>query len=44
MEENDNRWRKILLSGGARVGAATPDNPLATNSVDNQTNQIGGER
>ncbi len=43
MEDNDNRWRKILLSGGALVGAAAAYNALARKSVDKLTNLIGGE-
>ena len=43
MEENDNRWRKILLSGGALVGPAAAYNAFARKSVDKLTNLIGGE-
>jgi pimeloyl-ACP methyl ester carboxylesterase len=43
MEENENRWRKILLSGGALVGAAAAYNAFARKSVDKLTNLIGGE-
>ncbi len=43
MEENDNRWRKILLSGGALVGAAAAYNAFARKDVDKLSNLIGGE-
>ncbi|MEO8192667.1 MAG: alpha/beta fold hydrolase [Gemmatimonadales bacterium] len=43
MEESDNRWRKVLLSGGALVGAAAVYNALARKGVDQLTNLIGGE-
>ncbi len=43
MDENDNRWRKILLSGGALIGAAAAYNAFARKSVDKLTNLIGGE-
>ena len=43
MDENDNRWRKILLSGGAIVGAAAAYNAFARKGVDLLTNLIGGE-
>jgi pimeloyl-ACP methyl ester carboxylesterase len=43
MDENDNRWRKILLSGGALVGAAAAYNAFARKGVDQLTNLIGGE-
>src|SRR5688500_16011337 len=42
MEQNDNRWRKILLSGGALVGAAAAFNAFARRGVDQLTNLIGG--
>ena len=43
MDQNDNRWRKILLSGGAIVGAAAAYNAFARKGVDLLTNLIGGE-
>ncbi|HEX2721997.1 MAG TPA: alpha/beta fold hydrolase [Gemmatimonadaceae bacterium] len=43
MDENDSRWRKILLSGGAIVGAAAAYNAFARKGVDQLTNLIGGE-
>ena len=43
MDQNDNRWRKILLSGGAIVGAAAAYNAFARKGVDQLTNLIGGE-
>ena len=43
MSEDDNRWRKILLSGGAVIGAAAAYNAFARKSVDKLTNLIGGE-
>lgn len=43
MDQNDNRWRKILLSGGALVGAAAAYNAFARKGVDLLTNLIGGE-
>jgi len=43
MDRNDNRWRKILLSGGALVGAAAAYNAFARKGVDQLTNLIGGE-
>ncbi|MDO8501655.1 MAG: alpha/beta fold hydrolase [Gemmatimonadaceae bacterium] len=43
MDENDNRWRKILLSGGALVGAAAAYNAFARKGIDKLTNLIGGE-
>src|SRR5688572_32611023 len=36
-------WRRILLSGGALVGAAAAYNAFARKSVDKLTNLIGGE-
>ncbi len=43
MEENDNRWRKVLLSGGALIGAAAAYNAFARKDVDKLSNLIGGE-
>ena len=43
MDRDDNRWRKILLSGGAIVGAAAAYNAFARKGVDQLTNLIGGE-
>src|SRR3979490_842404 len=46
MEENDERegpWRRILLSGGAILGAAAAYNAFARKGVDQLTNLIGGE-
>jgi pimeloyl-ACP methyl ester carboxylesterase len=43
MEESDNRWRKILMSGGAVLGAAAAYNAFARKGVDQLTNLIGGE-
>jgi len=48
MQENDERpegpWRKILLSGGAILGAAAAYNAFARKGVDKLTNLIGGEQ
>lgn len=43
MSENDNRWRKVLLSGGALIGAAAAYNAFARKDVDKLENLIGGE-
>jgi pimeloyl-ACP methyl ester carboxylesterase len=46
MQENDERegpWRRILLSGGAILGAAAAYNAFARKGVDKLTNLIGGE-
>ena len=43
MDESENRWRKILLSGGAIIGAAATYNAFARKGVDKLTNLIGGE-
>ncbi len=43
MEEDNNRWRKILMSGGALLGAAAAYNAFARKGVDKLTNLIGGE-
>jgi pimeloyl-ACP methyl ester carboxylesterase len=46
MQENDERegpWRRILLSGGALLGAAAAYNAFARKGVDKLTNLIGGE-
>jgi pimeloyl-ACP methyl ester carboxylesterase len=42
MSENDSRWRKIALSGGAILGAAAAYNAFARKGVDNLSNLIGG--
>ena len=43
MQENENRWKKILLSGGAIIGAAAAYNAFARKGVDKLANLIGGE-
>jgi pimeloyl-ACP methyl ester carboxylesterase len=47
MQENDEPpegpWRKILLSGGALLGAAAAYNAFARKGVDKLTNLVGGE-
>jgi pimeloyl-ACP methyl ester carboxylesterase len=43
MDESDNRWRKILMSGGALLGAAAAYNAFARKGVDELTNLIAGE-
>ena len=43
MEQNDNRWKKVLMSGGALIGAAAAYNAFARKGVDQLTNLIGGE-
>jgi pimeloyl-ACP methyl ester carboxylesterase len=43
MDENDNRWRRIVMSGGAILGAAAAYNAFARKGVDELTNLIGGE-
>src|SRR5438045_7545295 len=46
MQDNDERegpWRRILLSGGAIIGAAAAYNAFARKGVDQLTNLIGGE-
>jgi len=43
MEEGNNRWRRILMSGGAILGAAAAYNAFARKGVDKLTNLIGGE-
>ena len=43
MAENDSRWKKLALSGGAILGAAAAYNAFARKGVDNLTNLIGGE-
>jgi len=46
MQDNDERegpWRRILLSGGALLGAAAAYNAFARKGVDKLTNLIGGE-
>jgi pimeloyl-ACP methyl ester carboxylesterase len=43
MDENDNRWRRIVMSGGAILGAVAAYNAFARKGVDELTNLIGGE-
>ena len=43
MDHNDSRWRKLLVSGGALLGAAAAYNAFARKDVDQLTNLIGGE-
>jgi pimeloyl-ACP methyl ester carboxylesterase len=43
MEQNDNRWRKIALSGAAILGAAATYNVVARKGVDKLSNLIGGD-
>ena len=43
MAENDSRWRKLALSGGAILGAAAAYNAFARKGVDKLSNLIGGE-
>jgi pimeloyl-ACP methyl ester carboxylesterase len=43
MAENDGRWRKLALSGGAILGAAAAYNAFARKGVDKLSNLIGGE-
>jgi pimeloyl-ACP methyl ester carboxylesterase len=47
MQDNDERddgpWRKILLSGGALLGAAAAYNAFARKGVDQLSNLIGGD-
>jgi pimeloyl-ACP methyl ester carboxylesterase len=43
MDPGETRWRKILLSGGALVGAAAAYNALARKGIDKLTNLIGGD-
>jgi pimeloyl-ACP methyl ester carboxylesterase len=43
MQESESRWRKIVLSGGAIIGAAAAYNAFARKGVDQLTNLIGGE-
>src|SRR6476659_8800130 len=42
-EERETPWRKILLSGGALLGAAAAYNAFARKGVDQRSNLIGGE-
>ncbi|MGH9420296.1 MAG: alpha/beta fold hydrolase, partial [Thermoanaerobaculia bacterium] len=42
-EQSDNRWKKVLVSGGALIGAAAAYNAFARKGVDQLTNLIGGE-
>src|SRR5437016_1756632 len=41
--EREGPWRRILLSGGALLGAAAAYNAFARKGVDQLTNLIGGE-
>jgi len=43
MDQGDSRWRRILVSGGALLGAAAAYNAFARKDVDQLTNLIGGE-
>ena len=43
MDQNETRWRKVLLSGGALIGAAAAYNAFARKGIDKLTNLIGGE-
>jgi pimeloyl-ACP methyl ester carboxylesterase len=43
MDENNSRWRKIVMSGGAILGAAAAYNAFARKGVDKLANLIGGE-
>jgi pimeloyl-ACP methyl ester carboxylesterase len=43
MDENDNRWRRIVMSGGAILGVAAAYNAFARKGVDELTNLIGGD-
>jgi pimeloyl-ACP methyl ester carboxylesterase len=43
MDESDNRWRRIVMSGGAILGAAAAYNAFARKGVDKLANLIGGE-
>ena len=43
MAEDDSRWRKLALSGGAILGAAAAYNAFARKGVDKLSNLIGGE-
>ena len=42
-EQRNTPWRKILLSGGALLGAAAAYNAFARKGVDHLINLIGGE-
>ena len=42
-QERETPWRKILLSGGALLGAAAAYNAFARKGVDQLSNLIGGE-
>ena len=42
MDQNDNRWKKVLMSGGALIGAAAAYNAFARKGVDQLENLIGG--
>src|SRR5688572_33242637 len=43
MDHNDSRWRKMLLSGRALIGAAPAYNAFARKGVDKLNKLIGGE-
>jgi pimeloyl-ACP methyl ester carboxylesterase len=43
MTGSESRWRKVLWSSGAVLGAAAAYNAIARKGVDNLTNLIGGE-
>jgi pimeloyl-ACP methyl ester carboxylesterase len=43
MDPNETRWRKVLLSGGALIGAAAAYNAFARKGIDKLTNLIGGD-
>ena len=43
MDQNDSRWKKVFLSGGALIGAAAAYNAFARKGIDQLTNLIGGE-
>ncbi|MDQ3243743.1 MAG: alpha/beta fold hydrolase [Gemmatimonadota bacterium] len=43
MDQNDSRWRKVLMSGGALIGAVAAYNAFARKGVDPLNNLIGGE-
>jgi pimeloyl-ACP methyl ester carboxylesterase len=42
-DDRESPWRKLLLSGGAILGAAAAYNAFARKGVDKLTNLIGGE-
>jgi pimeloyl-ACP methyl ester carboxylesterase len=43
MDQNESRWKKVFLSGGALIGAAAAYNAFARKGIDQLTNLIGGE-